>query len=190
MRVNFDIVGSSVDKSRAIYLNFLHVFRFNIESLVHASVEARSILTERTRDVEIEDRWGRVREIFEIIYRRTHYRTEEAKKRWTLISILTTASNSWRYIRDQPLPRSSFSLLDFFHFFRDIMLPLIRTRATTYDIWSSIDPINVIQIIINNFFQRNISEEFRSLLRIRECTIRLSQEERGNEKVKMQVFKK
>lgn len=30
MRVNFDIVGSSVDKSRAIYLNFLHVFRFNI----------------------------------------------------------------------------------------------------------------------------------------------------------------
>lgn len=52
MRVNFDIVGSSVDKSRAIYLNFLHVFRFNIESLVHASVEARSILTERTRDVD------------------------------------------------------------------------------------------------------------------------------------------
>lgn len=58
MRVNFDIVGSSVDKSRAIYLNFLHVFRFNIgeESLV----EARSILTERLRDVDTGNRWGPV----------------------------------------------------------------------------------------------------------------------------------
>lgn len=50
MRVNFDIVGSSVDKSRAIYLNFLRVFRFNIESLV----EARSILTEEERTGDVD----------------------------------------------------------------------------------------------------------------------------------------
>lgn len=31
MRVNFDIVGTSVDKSHTIYLHFLLLFRFNTE---------------------------------------------------------------------------------------------------------------------------------------------------------------
>lgn len=72
MRVNFDIVGPSVDKSRAIYLHFLLVLRFNIESRCF-SLETRSILTEL--EASISDRGGRerVREIFEIIYRAAHY---------------------------------------------------------------------------------------------------------------------
>lgn len=77
MRVNFDIVGSSVDKSRAIYLNFLHVFRFNIESLVHAPWRSARF-SRRGLETLIEDRWGRVREIFEIIYRRTRKKRRNA----------------------------------------------------------------------------------------------------------------
>lgn len=140
MRVNFDIVGSSVDKSRAIYLNFLHVFRFNIESLVHAPWR-RARFSRRGLETLIEDRWGRVREIFEIIYRRTR-RSEET------VDTHQHTNDCLEFLALHQGSASPPSLLFPFGlvpFFRHIVFPLICTRRIIFN--PPIDRINVVQII-------------------------------------------
>lgn len=151
MRVNFDIVGTSVDKSHTIYLHFLLLFRFNTERLLRNSASEREILHSHGAHrrlsgtvcervcvcvyVCVNERWGRSSgNIWNNLPKRAL--RERTKKRRTLISILTTASNSWRYIEEQaPLvpstPLATFSAWTS-SIFGDIMFSGC-VRETTYD---------------------------------------------------------
>lgn len=140
-------VRASTNRTRSIStFYFYSVSTQNVVRLLRNSASEREILHSHGAQRRLSktacvcvcvcERGGdEVREIFEIIYRNAHYGSEPRNGE-TLISILTTASNSWRYIEEQaPLvpstPLATFSAWTS-SIFGDIMFSGC-VREATYD---------------------------------------------------------
>lgn len=141
-------VRASTNRTRSIStFYFYSVSTQNVVRLLRNSASERDSPFSRSPEASVQnsvcvcvcmcerERGGEVREIFEIIYRNAHYGSEPRNGE-TLISILTTASNSWRYIEEQaPLvpstPLATFSAWTS-SIFGDIMFSGC-VREATYD---------------------------------------------------------